>query len=74
MEAVYEGLPEDLKKEIEGRIAVHDFVYFFGLALSDEERAEKRKQFPPARHPDRPDTPGQWTKMPLREHDLHEPR
>lgn len=51
MEAVYEGLPEDLKKEIEGRIAVHDFVYTFGLALSDEERAEKRKQFPPARHP-----------------------
>jgi len=51
MEAVYEGLPEDLKKEIDGRIAVHDFVHTFGLALSEEERAEKRKQFPPARHP-----------------------
>lgn len=51
MEAVYEGLPEDLKQEIEGRIAVHDFVHTFGLALSEEERAEKRKQFPPARHP-----------------------
>lgn len=51
MEAVYEGLPEELKKEIDGRIAVHDFVHTFGLALSEEERAEKRKQFPPARHP-----------------------
>lgn len=51
MEAVYEGLPDDLKEEIEGRIAVHDFVHTFGLALSEEERSEKRKQFPPARHP-----------------------
>jgi len=51
MEAVYEGLNEDLKKEIEGRVAVHDFVHTFGIGLSEEERAEKRKQFPPAHHP-----------------------
>lgn len=51
MEAVYEGLNEDLKKEIEGKIAVHDFVHTFGKGLSAEDRAEKRKQFPPAHHP-----------------------
>jgi taurine dioxygenase len=51
MEAVYEGLSTDLKEEIDGKIAVHDFVHTFGLGLSEEERAEKRKQFPPAHHP-----------------------
>lgn len=51
MEAVYAGLDEDLKKEIEGRVAVHDFVHTFGLGLSEKEREEKRKQFPPAHHP-----------------------
>jgi taurine dioxygenase len=51
MEAVYAGLSESLKKEIEGKYAIHDFVHTFGIGLSEEERAEKRKQFPPARHP-----------------------
>ena len=31
--------------------AVHDFVHTFGLGLSEEERADKRKEFPPALHP-----------------------
>ncbi len=51
MEAVYEGLSEELRKEIDCHIAIHDFVQTFGIALSEEERAEKRKEFPPARHP-----------------------
>ena len=51
MEAVYEGLSDDLKAEIEGRVAIHDFVHTFGLGLTEEERAEKRKEFPPAHHP-----------------------
>ena len=51
MEAVYDGLADDLKAEIEGRFAIHDFIHTFGVALSDEERAKKRKEFPPARHP-----------------------
>ncbi len=51
MEAVYEGLADDLKAEIEGKIAIHDFVHTFGLALSEEQREEKRKEFPPAYHP-----------------------
>ena len=51
MEAVYEGLPDDLREAIEGKVAVHDFVHTFGLGLSEEEREEKRKEFPPAYHP-----------------------
>lgn len=51
MEAVYEGLPEDLKERIDGQSAVHDFIHSFGLALGEEERAIKRKEFPPALHP-----------------------
>lgn len=51
MEAVYEGLADDLKEAIEGRVAVHDFVHTFGLALTEAQRAEKREEFPPAHHP-----------------------
>ena len=51
MEAVYDGLSDEIKKEIDGRVAIHDFVHTFGLAMSEEDRAEKRKEFPPAYHP-----------------------
>lgn len=51
MEAVFEGLPEDIRERIQPLSAVHDFVSSFGLGLSDEDRAEKRKEFPPALHP-----------------------
>jgi taurine dioxygenase len=51
MEAVYEGLSGNLKKRIEGLRAVHDFVNTFGLGLDEEEKAKKRKEFPPASHP-----------------------
>jgi taurine dioxygenase len=51
MEAVYEGLTDELKDEIEGLRAIHDFVHTFGLGLSEEARQEKRKEFPPASHP-----------------------
>lgn len=51
MESVFEGLPDDVKEHIEGLRAIHDFVHTFGLGLSDEERARKREEFPPASHP-----------------------
>jgi taurine dioxygenase len=51
MEAAYEGLSDELKEIIEDRKAVHDFVYTFGLGLSEEAREEKRLEFPPAVHP-----------------------
>jgi taurine dioxygenase len=51
MEAAYQGLPEELKQSLEGRVAVHDFAHSFGLALGPEELEERREQFPPAEHP-----------------------
>jgi len=51
MEAVYEGLADELKEQIEGLHAIHDFVNTFGLGLSEEDREIKRKEFPPASHP-----------------------
>lgn len=50
MEAAYDGLSDDLKERLDGRIAVHDFAHSFGLALSAEQLAERRAEFPPAEH------------------------
>jgi len=51
MEAAYLGLPEDLAKRIDGRVAVNDFTHSFGLAMPPEQLAEQKKKFPPAEHP-----------------------
>jgi taurine dioxygenase len=51
MEAVYDGLPDDLKNRIEDLHAIHDFVNTFGVGMSDKQKAAKREEFPPARHP-----------------------
>lgn len=51
MTAAYEGLPDAVREQIDGAVAVHDFIHTFGLALDEQTRAEKRKEFPPARHP-----------------------
>ena len=51
MEAAYAGLDDATKSRLEGLEAVHDFVHTFGLLMSEEERAEQRKQYPEARHP-----------------------
>jgi taurine dioxygenase len=51
MIAAYEGLPDEVRGRIDGAVAVHDFMHSFGLAMDDAQREEKRKQFPPARHP-----------------------
>ncbi len=51
MAAAYEGLSDELKKQIEGRTAVHDFTYSFGMAMDAETLEQKRKEFPPAHHP-----------------------
>ncbi len=49
--AAYERLPDKVKDEVDGLYAIHDFSQTFGRALSPEARAEKQKEFPPARHP-----------------------
>ncbi len=49
--AAYERLPDDWKERVDGLFAVHDFSKTFGRRLDAEERAEKQKEYPPARHP-----------------------
>ncbi len=51
MEAAYEGLEDEVKEAIEGRVAVHDFTHSFGLGMSPEQLAEQQKQFPAVEHP-----------------------
>ena len=51
MVAAYEGLSDELKKEIEGRTAVHDFTHTFGLAMDPKTLEQQREKFPPAHHP-----------------------
>ncbi len=51
MEAAYEGLEDVVRDHVEDLVAVHDFVNSFGMLLSEEQREERRKEFPPARHP-----------------------
>jgi alpha-ketoglutarate-dependent taurine dioxygenase len=51
MYAAYEGLPDDVKREIDGAIAVHDFTHTFGRFMTPEKLVEQQAQFPAARHP-----------------------
>ena len=49
--AAYDRLPEDIKNEVDGLFAIHDFTQTFGRRMSVEEQAEQHKKYPPARHP-----------------------
>ena len=51
MELAYEQLPDPIKEQIEGKQAVHSFVKVFGRRLSEEEREQKRQEFPDQLHP-----------------------
>ncbi len=51
MELAYEQLPDPVKEQIEGKFAVHSFVKVFGRRLSDEDREQKRREFPDQLHP-----------------------
>ncbi len=49
--AAYKRLSDEWKERINDLYAIHDFTARFGRRLSDEERAKKQEEFPPARHP-----------------------
>lgn len=51
MHAAYVGLPDQLKEQIEGLVAVHDFAKAFGHGLTPQQRSEMREKYPIARHP-----------------------
>ena len=49
--AAYDRLSPEWKARIDPLVAVHDFSRAFGPDLSDDERAAKQLEFPPATHP-----------------------
>jgi hypothetical protein len=51
MNAAYEGLSPERKREIEGLVAVHDFLKAFGHQVPKERRTEMRAKYPPVEHP-----------------------
>jgi hypothetical protein len=46
MGAAYDGLEDDVKAQIDGLVAVHDFMRSFGSSLSPERRDEMRATYP----------------------------
>lgn len=51
MVAAYEGLPADLREQLDGLEAVHDFSFSFGRALDEETRKKRQQEFPAVAHP-----------------------
>jgi taurine dioxygenase len=51
MNAAYEGLSEERKRQCDGLSAVHDFMKAFGHQVPRERRAEMRAKYPPVVHP-----------------------
>ena len=49
--AAYQRLSQEWKDRVDPLFAIHDFTQTFGARLSPEERAEKQREYPPARHP-----------------------
>ncbi len=47
----YNRLDADIKSSVDSLYAIHDFTRTFGQRMTQEERAKKQEQYPPARHP-----------------------
>ena len=51
MGAAYDGLPDEVKEQIDGLTAEHDFMKSFGHTIPEDRKEETRKQFPLVEHP-----------------------
>ncbi len=51
MGAAYDGLSDELRSELEGSIAVHDYLQAFGHGVPKDQRETMRKQYPQVHHP-----------------------
>lgn len=51
MGAAYDGLPEEIKAQIDGLTAEHDFMKSFGHTVPEDRKAETREMFPLVEHP-----------------------
>ncbi|MEN3272941.1 MAG: taurine dioxygenase [Actinomycetota bacterium] len=51
MYAAYDGLTDEIKEAIDGKVARHSFQHNFGRAMSDDVRAKFAEQYPDPFHP-----------------------
>ncbi|WP_036648794.1 TauD/TfdA dioxygenase family protein [Paenibacillus pini] len=51
MAAAYDNLPEEVKVQIDGLTAIHDFTGSFGRGLTPEQLVAKQEEYPAAEHP-----------------------
>ncbi|MCU1393937.1 MAG: taurine dioxygenase TauD-like protein [Ilumatobacteraceae bacterium] len=51
MAALYDGLPQELRDEVDGLVAVHDFTNSFGKGLDAAALAEMQRRYPKVEHP-----------------------
>lgn len=51
MVSACEGLPDDVKQQIDGLDAVHDFIQVFGHSVPDEQKPAMRERYPQVVHP-----------------------
>ena len=51
MELAYEGLSDEVKSQIEGKVAVHSMEKVFGRSMSAEEREKALEEYPRQHHP-----------------------
>ncbi len=72
MELAYEQLPDRVKEQIEGKFAVHSFVKVFGRRLSEEDREQKRREFPDQLHPVVRTHPETGQTLAVRERAVHD--
>ena len=49
--AAYDRLSDEWKQRLDGLVAVHDYVKFFGARIEDSKKAEMRERYPLAYHP-----------------------
>lgn len=51
MAAAYAGLDEEIRRDIDGMTAVHDYARAFAHQVDEEGRAKMRAKYPPMEHP-----------------------
>ena len=49
--AAYDRLSDEWKRRLDGLVAVHDYVKFFGARIEESKKAEMRERYPLAYHP-----------------------
>jgi taurine dioxygenase len=51
MAAAYDNLTPAMQEFLDGKLAVHDWMHFFGLGMDEEKKAALREDFPQVEHP-----------------------